>query len=119
MRTTKGLERIDVIYRRIDDDYLDPGAFKPDSMLGVPGLVDVYSAQCDPTRRAPGSQMIKLQARTHPKSSSITSRTSQFFQANVPVQQPSERHVLENLETLVVKAVCLAATDVDGAIQYC
>jgi uncharacterized circularly permuted ATP-grasp superfamily protein len=37
MRTTKGFERVDVIYRRIDDDFLDPTCFRPDSMLGVPG----------------------------------------------------------------------------------
>jgi uncharacterized circularly permuted ATP-grasp superfamily protein len=39
MRTTKGFERVDVIYRRIDDDFLDPECFRPDSMLGVPGLM--------------------------------------------------------------------------------
>ena len=38
MRTTKGFERVDVIYRRIDDDFLDPKTFRPDSLLGVPGL---------------------------------------------------------------------------------
>jgi uncharacterized circularly permuted ATP-grasp superfamily protein len=43
-RTTKGLQRVDVIYRRIDDDYLDPLAFRPDSLLGVPGLVNAYRA---------------------------------------------------------------------------
>ena len=42
MRTTKGLEKIDVIYRRIDDEYLDPKVFNSDSMLGVPGLMEVY-----------------------------------------------------------------------------
>ncbi len=42
MRTTAGPQRVDVIYRRIDDDYLDPLAFRPDSMLGVPGLLSVY-----------------------------------------------------------------------------
>ena len=42
MRTTQGPQRVDVIYRRIDDDYLDPLVFKPDSMLGVPGLLSVY-----------------------------------------------------------------------------
>ena len=42
MRTTAGPQRVDVIYRRIDDDFLDPEAFRPDSMLGVPGLVDAY-----------------------------------------------------------------------------
>jgi uncharacterized circularly permuted ATP-grasp superfamily protein len=44
MRTTKGYERVDVIYRRIDDDFLDPTVFRADSMLGVPGLMDVYAA---------------------------------------------------------------------------
>ncbi|HEX2854884.1 MAG TPA: circularly permuted type 2 ATP-grasp protein [Opitutaceae bacterium] len=42
MRTTAGLEQVDVIYRRIDDDFLDPTVFRPDSTLGVPGLVNAY-----------------------------------------------------------------------------
>ncbi|MDB5816124.1 MAG: circularly permuted ATPgrasp family protein [Rhodocyclales bacterium] len=41
-RTTQGPQKVDVIYRRVDDDFLDPLAFRPDSMLGVPGLLDVY-----------------------------------------------------------------------------
>jgi len=44
MRTTQGLKRVDVIYRRIDDDFLDPLAFRPDSALGVPGLMSAYHA---------------------------------------------------------------------------
>jgi uncharacterized circularly permuted ATP-grasp superfamily protein len=44
MRTTEGLRRVDVIYRRIDDAYLDPLAFRPDSTLGVPGLMAAYKA---------------------------------------------------------------------------
>lgn len=44
MRTTRGPQRVDVVYRRIDDDFLDPLAFRPDSMLGVPGLLTVYRA---------------------------------------------------------------------------
>ncbi|MCX8004288.1 MAG: circularly permuted type 2 ATP-grasp protein, partial [Burkholderiaceae bacterium] len=44
MRTTRGPQRVDVIYRRIDDDFLDPLAFRPDSALGVPGLLSVYRA---------------------------------------------------------------------------
>src|SRR3954469_1116718 len=44
MRTTQGPQRVDVIYRRIDDDFLDPLAFRPDSMLGVPGLLRAYRA---------------------------------------------------------------------------
>jgi uncharacterized circularly permuted ATP-grasp superfamily protein len=44
MRTTQGPRRVDVIYRRIDDDFLDPLWFRPDSVLGVPGLMSVYQA---------------------------------------------------------------------------
>ncbi len=44
MRTTQGPQRVDVIYRRVDDDFLDPLAFRPDSMLGVPGLLSAYRA---------------------------------------------------------------------------
>jgi uncharacterized circularly permuted ATP-grasp superfamily protein len=44
MRTTQGPQKVDVIYRRIDDDFLDPQAFRPDSMLGVPGLLSAYRA---------------------------------------------------------------------------
>jgi uncharacterized circularly permuted ATP-grasp superfamily protein len=44
MRTTRGPKRVDVIYRRIDDDFIDPLAFRPDSQLGVPGLLSVYRA---------------------------------------------------------------------------
>jgi uncharacterized circularly permuted ATP-grasp superfamily protein len=44
MRTTKGPKRVDVIYRRIDDDFIDPQVFRPDSLLGVPGLFSAYRA---------------------------------------------------------------------------
>ncbi len=44
MRTTRGPQRVDVVYRRLDDDYIDPLAFRPDSTLGVPGLLTVYRA---------------------------------------------------------------------------
>jgi len=44
MKTTKGLKRVDVIYRRIDDDFLDPRVFRKDSLLGVPGIVEAYRA---------------------------------------------------------------------------
>src|SRR4029078_11991834 len=45
MRTTQGPQRVDVIYRRIDDDFLDPLAFRPDSALGVPGVMAAYQAR--------------------------------------------------------------------------
>lgn len=44
MKTTSGPQRVDVIYRRVDDDFLDPLVFRPDSALGVPGLINVYRA---------------------------------------------------------------------------
>ncbi len=55
MRTTKGMERIDVIYRRIDDDFLDPQAFRPDSLLGVPGLMSAYQQGRVALANAPGN----------------------------------------------------------------
>lgn len=55
MRTTKGFERVDVIYRRIDDDFLDPTTFRPDSALGVPGLMEVYRAGRVALANAPGT----------------------------------------------------------------
>ncbi|MBI3757267.1 MAG: circularly permuted type 2 ATP-grasp protein [Deltaproteobacteria bacterium] len=55
MRTTRGLERVDVLYRRIDDDFLDPQVFRPDSTLGVPGLLDVYKAGRIALANAPGT----------------------------------------------------------------
>jgi uncharacterized circularly permuted ATP-grasp superfamily protein len=55
MRTTNGFERIDVLYRRIDDDFLDPQAFRPDSMLGVPGLMEAYRAGRVALANAPGT----------------------------------------------------------------
>lgn len=55
MRTTKGLRRVDVIYRRIDDAFLDPKCLRPDSTLGVPGLMDVYRAGNVALVNAPGT----------------------------------------------------------------
>ena len=55
MRTTSGLERVDVIYRRIDDEFLDPETFRADSALGVPGLMDVYRAGRVALANAPGT----------------------------------------------------------------
>ena len=55
MRTTKGFERIDVLYRRIDDDFLDPKAFRADSLLGVPGLMDAYRSGRIALANAPGT----------------------------------------------------------------
>ncbi len=55
MRTTRGFQRVDVLYRRVADDYLDPLAFRPESLLGVPGLLDVYRAGHLGIANAPGT----------------------------------------------------------------
>ncbi len=55
MRTTTGLRRVDVVYRRVDDDFLDPLAFRPDSLLGVPGLLHAYKLGNVALVNAPGT----------------------------------------------------------------
>ena len=55
MRTTEGLRRVDVIYRRLDDDFLDPLAFRPDSLVGAPGLLNAYRAGNVALANAPGT----------------------------------------------------------------
>jgi uncharacterized circularly permuted ATP-grasp superfamily protein len=55
MLTTRGLKRVDVLYRRIDDDFIDPQVFRPDSLLGVPGLIGVYKAGRIAMANAPGT----------------------------------------------------------------
>jgi uncharacterized circularly permuted ATP-grasp superfamily protein len=54
-RTTQGLQRVDVVYRRLDDDYLDPKVFRADSMLGVPGIMSAYRAGNVAIANAPGA----------------------------------------------------------------
>ena len=55
MRTTQGYKPIDIIYKRVDDDFLDPLTFNPTSILGVPGLMDVYKSGNLILANAPGS----------------------------------------------------------------
>jgi uncharacterized circularly permuted ATP-grasp superfamily protein len=55
MRTTKGFERVDVIYRRVDDDFMDPSVFRKDSVLGVPGLMEAYKKGNVALANAPGT----------------------------------------------------------------
>lgn len=109
MRTTKGLKRVDVIYRRIDDDFIDPLTFRPDSMLGVPGLMNVYRAGRLAIANAPGTgvaddkviyayvpQMIRYYL------------GEEAILPNVPTylcwEPDQQQHVLQNLDKLVVKA---------------
>ena len=78
MRTIVGLERVDVIYRRIDDLFLDPEVFRPDSMLGVPGLMRAWKAGNVGIANAPGSGVAddKVVYAGCPSSSATTSARS-------------------------------------------
>src|SRR5437899_2301498 len=110
MRTTLGLERVDVIYRRIDDDFLDPLTFRTDSTLGVPGLVNAYRAGNVALANTIGTgiaddkgiypfvgDMIRYYLKQDPILESV-----ETFRPSVPSHMS---HVIANLETLVVKTV--------------
>jgi len=108
MRTTRGRERVDVIYRRIDDDFLDPLAFREDSLVGVPGLMDAYRAGNVALVNAPGTGIADDKAVY-----AYVPRIIRYYLGedailpNVPTLvcgEPDQcRHVLDKLEELVVK----------------
>jgi uncharacterized circularly permuted ATP-grasp superfamily protein len=110
MRTTEGLKRIDVIYRRLDDDFLDPLAFRPDSALGIPGLLSVYQAGNLTLANAVGTGIADDKAVY-----SYMPQIVKFFLGQEPIlrnvptwrcrEAESLAYVLENLEKLVVKEV--------------
>jgi uncharacterized circularly permuted ATP-grasp superfamily protein len=108
MKTTRGLKRVDVIYRRIDDVFLDPKVFRSDSVIGVAGLMDVYRAGRVSLANAPGTgiaddkviykfvpEMIRYYLSEEP------------VLANVPTYlcyyEKEREYVLNNLEKLVIK----------------
>jgi uncharacterized circularly permuted ATP-grasp superfamily protein len=109
MRTTKGLERVDVIYRRIDDDFLDPKTFRPDSMLGVSGLVDCYRSGRVALANAPGTGIAddKVVYAYVPKIIKYYLGEDPIL-PNVPTyvcwEEADRKYVLDNLDKLVVKA---------------
>ena len=109
MKTTKGLERIDVLYRRLDDDFIDPLAFRPDSMLGVPGLMQAYKAGRIAMANAPGTGIAddKVVYAYVPKIIKYYTGEDPVL-PNVPTyicSDPEDRaYVLDNLDKLVVKA---------------
>ena len=109
MRTTKGLQRVDVIYRRVDDSFLDPLVFRRDSLLGVPGLMEVYQQGRVAIANAPGTgvaddkvvyayvpEMIRYYLGEEP------------ILPNVPTylcwRESDRDYVLKNLDKLVIKA---------------
>jgi uncharacterized circularly permuted ATP-grasp superfamily protein len=108
--TTTGLQRIDGIYRRIDDDFLDPLAFNPDSVIGVPGLFDAYRRGNVALVNAPGTGVADDKAIYSYVPDMIRYYLDQdAILPNVPTwrcDRPDElSHVLANLDSLVVKAV--------------
>jgi uncharacterized circularly permuted ATP-grasp superfamily protein len=110
MRTTKGLQRVDVIYRRIDDDFLDPMTFRPDSVLGVPGLFNAYRAGNVVLANAIGTGVADDKAIYSYVPAIIRYYLGEDpILPNVPTylcDRPDERaYVLEHLDELVVKAV--------------
>ncbi|WP_456316230.1 circularly permuted type 2 ATP-grasp protein [Teichococcus oryzae] len=108
MRTTAGPRRVDVIYRRIDDEYLDPEAFRPDSALGVAGLMEAYRAGNVALANAPGAGIADDKA-VYP----FVPEMVRFYLKEEPILQnvptfmcereADREHVLANLDKLVVK----------------
>lgn len=110
MRTTREPERVDVLYRRIDDAFLDPLTFRPDSTIGVPGLFDVYRAGRLTITNAPGTGIADDKAMYSYMPEIIEFYTGQKpILNNVPTWKCEEAdsltYVLEHLEELVVKEV--------------
>jgi uncharacterized circularly permuted ATP-grasp superfamily protein len=110
MRTTRGLQRVDVIYRRVDDDFLDPLTFRPDSQLGVAGLIGAYRAGNVALANAIGTgvaddkgiypyvpDIIRYYLAEAPILANV-----ETFRPTIPAQK---QHILANLASLVVKAV--------------
>ena len=110
MRTTQGPQRVDVIYRRIDDAFIDPLTFRPDSMLGVPGLFNAYRAGGVTICSAPGAGVADDKAIY-----TYVPEMVRFYLGEEPILQnvPTWRcgepealaHVLDHLPELVVKEV--------------
>lgn len=110
MRTTRGYMPIDVLYRRIDDDYLDPMTFRQDSQLGVPGIMDVYRAGNITIANAPGTGIADDKAIYSYLPDIVEFYTgSKPLLKNVPTYRCAEpdtlKYVLDNLKDLVVKEV--------------
>ena len=109
MRTTKGLQPVHVIYRRIDDDFLDPTIFRRDSMLGVPGIVQAYRAGNVSLANSIGTGIADDKVMYY-----FVPRMIKYYLdqepilPNVPTYLASEdadkKYILENLNKLVVKA---------------
>jgi len=110
MRTTQGYKRVDVLYRRVDDAFLDPLTFRPDSTLGVPGIMDVYRAGRITIANAPGTGIADDKAIYSYMPDIVEFYTGRKpILGNVPTWRCSEAsslaYVLDHLGELVVKEV--------------
>ncbi|MCX7644401.1 MAG: circularly permuted type 2 ATP-grasp protein [Rhodobacteraceae bacterium] len=110
MRTTQGYQPIDVLYRRVDDDFLDPLIFRPDSLLGVPGVFDIYRAGGVTIANAPGTGIADDKAIYSYMPDIVEFYTGETaLLQNVPTWRCSDpsalAYVLEHLSELVVKEV--------------
>ncbi|MBY6155014.1 circularly permuted type 2 ATP-grasp protein [Vannielia litorea] len=110
MRTTQGYKPIDVIYRRIDDDFIDPLTFNPESALGVPGIMDVYRAGNIAIANAPGTGIADDKAIYSYMPEIVEFYTGEkAILQNVPTWRCNDpeslKYVLDNLDELVVKEV--------------
>ena len=109
MKTTKGLKKVDVIYRRVDDDFLDPTVFRKDSMLGVPGIVNAYRKGNVNLANALGTGVaddkvtyyyVPAMIRFYLGEAPILPNVETFLSA----VDTDRKYILENLENLVIKA---------------
>ncbi len=110
MRTTTGLRRVDVIYRRVDDDFMDPLVFRPDSMLGVPGLLHAYRLGNVALANSPGTGVADDKSVY-----AYVPHMIRYYLSEEPILQNVETYLcrrpkdleftLDNLENLVVKRV--------------
>ena len=110
MRTTQGYKQIDVLYRRVDDDYLDPLSFRQDSALGIPGIMDVYRAGNVTIANAPGTGIADDKAIYSYMPEIIEFYTGRkAMLQNIQTWRCSEpdslKYVLENIKDLVIKEV--------------
>ena len=110
MRTTNGLQRIDVIYRRVDDDFLDPLAFRVDSALGSPGIFSAYRAGNVTLANALGTGVADDKAiyayvpkliRYYLNEDPVLDNVETLLMTDAAARQ----HVCDHLDTFVVKAV--------------
>ncbi|MFA6989194.1 MAG: circularly permuted type 2 ATP-grasp protein [Candidatus Gastranaerophilaceae bacterium] len=110
MRTTKGLKKIDVLYRRIDDDFIDPDVFRKDSMLGVSGIFDIYKKGNLAFANAPGTGIADDKAiyayvpkiiKYYLGEDAIIPNVPTYLCSN----EKDKEYVLNNMDKLVIKAV--------------